>query len=59
MGKGRLKSGHEKLFPCIKKSFKNRPNSMKVYLPSRTCMVLIAEENIKKYDFSKLNINFK
>jgi hypothetical protein len=32
---------------------------MKVYIPSRTCMVLIAEENSKKYDISKLDINFK
>ena len=56
MGKGRLKAGHDNLFPCIKKEFHNRPYNMKVYLPSRTCMVLIAEENIKKYDISKLEL---
>ena len=56
MGKGRLKAGHDNLFPCIKKVFHNRPYNMKVYLPSRTCMVLIAEENIKKYDISKLEL---
>ena len=56
MGKGRLKAGHDNLFPCIKKAFHNRPYNMKVYLPSRTCMVLIAEENIKKYDISKLEL---
>ena len=58
MGKGRLKPGHDNFFPCNKKAFNNRPNNIKVDLPARTCMVLIAEENIKKYDFSKLNINF-
>ena len=56
MGKGRLKAGHDNLFPCIKKVFHNRPYNMKVYLPSRTCMVLIAEENIKNYDISKLEL---
>ena len=56
MGKGRLKSGHDNFFPCFKKSFHNRPYNMKLYLPSRTCMVLIAEENLKKYDISKLNL---
>jgi len=54
MGKGRLKSGHDNLFPCFKKPFNNRPYNMKVYIPSRTCMVLIAEENKKNYDISKL-----
>ena len=59
MGKGRLKYGHENYFPVIKKEFNNRPYNMKVYLPSRTCMVLIAEENVKKYNnIDKLNINF-
>ena len=58
MGKGRLNVWHEKCFHCNKQSFNNRPNNMKIDIPSRTCIVLIAEENIKKYDFSKLNINF-
>ncbi len=57
MGKGRLKYGHENLFPVNKKEFNNRPYNMKVYLPSRTCMVLISEENEKKYDIERLNVN--
>jgi 1,4-alpha-glucan branching enzyme len=59
MGKGRLKYGHENMFVSTKKQFNNRPYNMKVYIPSRTCMVLIAEENSKQYDISKLDINFK
>ena len=47
MGKGRLKSGHEKLFPCIKKPFNNRPYNIKVYIPSRTCMILILKKILK------------
>ena len=58
MGKGRLKHGHNNSFPVSKKTFNNRPYNMKVYIPSRTCMVLIADENIKKYDISKLDVNF-
>ena len=55
MGKGILKYGHENMFPCIKRPFNNRPFSMKIYIPSRTCIVLIAEENIKNYDIFKLD----
>ena len=58
MGKGRLNHGHNNSFPVSKKTFNNRPYNMKVYIPSRTCMVLIADENIKKYDISKLDVNF-
>ena len=57
MGKGRLKSGHTNLFYSNKKAFNNRPYNMKLNMPSRTCIVLIAEENIKKYQISKLDIN--
>ena len=59
MGKGRLKYGHENYFKVEKKEFNNRPCNLKVYLPSRTCMVLIAEENLKKYNIEKLNNNFE
>ena len=59
MGKNRLIHGHENPFPVNKKEFNNRPYNMKVYIPSRTCMVLIAEENIKKYNIEKLNVNFE
>ena len=52
-GKGRLEYGHGHPFPIINEGWNNRPNHFNVYAPSRTCMVLIAEENIKKYDLSK------
>ena len=57
-GKDRLKYSHDHRFPCLYKGWNNRPYSMNVYLPARTCMVLIAEENEKKYnmaDFEKYN----
>ena len=52
-GKGRLEYGHDHFFPIINEGWNNRPNQFNLYIPSRTCMVLIAEENIKKYDLSK------
>ena len=52
-GKERLKYGHEHRFPIIKKSFNKRPYSLSIYIPSRTCMVLIAKENESKYDLTK------
>ena len=52
-GKGRLEYGHDHFFPIIKEGWNNRPNQFNLYIPSRTCMVLIAEENMKKYDLSK------
>ena len=52
-GKGRLEYGHEHFFPIINEGWNNRPNQFNLYIPSRTCMVLIAEENLKKYDLSK------
>ena len=52
-GKGRLEYGHGHFFPIIREGWNNRPNHFNLYIPSRTCMVLIAEENIKKYDLTK------
>ena len=52
-GKGRLEYGHEHFFPIINEGWNNRPNQFNLYIPSRTCMILIAEENLKKYDLSK------
>ena len=52
-GKGRLEYGHSHFFPLIKEGWNNRPYHFKLYVPSRTCMVLMAEENLKKYDLSK------
>ena len=57
-GKDRLQYGHEHRFPILHEKFNNRPYCMNVYIPSRTCMILIAEENEKKYDikeFEKYN----
>ena len=61
-GKERLKYMHDHRFPCLHSAFNNRPYSMNVYIPSRTCMILIAEENEKKYDlneFEKYNSRLK
>ena len=52
-GKRRLEYGHGHFFPIIREGWNNRPNHFNLYVPSRTCMVLIAEENLKKYDLSK------
>lgn len=57
-GKDRLKYGHENYFPIINDKWMNRPNYIQLYIPSRTVIVLIAEENLKKYDFTPL-INAK
>ena len=53
-GKTRLTYGHEHTFPAIHESWMNRPNYIQLYIPSRTCMVLIAEENMSKYDLTKI-----
>jgi len=39
-GKDRLRAGHEKAFPIIKEPWSNRPNHLKIYLPSRTALAL-------------------
>ena len=52
-GKGRLEYGHGNFFPIINQGWNNRPNQFNLYIPSRTCMILIAEENMKKYDLDK------
>ena len=54
LGQERLKQGHNKFINTINKPWNDRPNRIKLYLPSRTCSIFIAEENIKKYDLSKL-----
>lgn len=53
-GKDRLKPGRSKMFPIIKEKWNNRPNHLHLYIPSRTAIVLIAEENINKYNLDKL-----
>ncbi len=49
-GKDRLKGGEGMNFPFIPAGWCNRPHSIKLYIPSRTAIVLVAVENIKKYD---------
>jgi 1,4-alpha-glucan branching enzyme len=52
-GKDRLKYGHEHYFPIIKDNWMNRPNFIQLYIPSRTAIVLIAKENMSKYNLVK------
>ena len=53
-GKSRLVYGHDHKFPSVHESWMNRPNYIQIYIPSRTCIVLVAEENESKYDLTKL-----
>ena len=53
-GKSRLLYGHEHPFPSVHENWMNRPNYIQIYIPSRTCIVLVAEENESKYDLTKL-----
>lgn len=48
-GKGLLSKAYSMNFPIIKEKWMNRPNYIQIYIPCRTAMVLIAEENISKY----------
>jgi 1,4-alpha-glucan branching enzyme len=48
-GKDRLRYGHSHYFPIIKEKWMNRTNYIQLYLPSRTAIVLIAKENLSKY----------
>ena len=54
MGWNRLEWGHTNVYPCIHEPWMNRPNYIKIYIPNRTCMVMVAEENMLKYDLTKL-----
>ena len=53
-GKSRLVYGHDHEFPSVHENWMNRPNYIQIYIPSRTCIVLVAEENESKYDLTKL-----
>ena len=44
-----MKHGEEMVFPYLKEGWCNRPYSIKQYIPSRTAIVMIALENLKKY----------
>jgi hypothetical protein len=39
-------------FPIIRERWQNRNNFIQLYIPSRTAMVLCAEENLAKYGLS-------
>jgi 1,4-alpha-glucan branching enzyme len=53
-GKDRLDYGHKNSFPSIGEPWMNRSNYIQMYLPSRTCIILCAEENIGRYDVGRL-----
>lgn len=39
-------------FPIIRERWQNRGNYIQLYIPTRTAMVLCAEENLGKYGLS-------
>ena len=55
-GKNRLSYGHNNKFPVKNEKWNHRSNYFQMYIPSRTVIVLIAEENVDKYDLTKLQI---
>lgn len=52
-GLDRLKDAKNLSFPIIREPWKGRPNHFHVYLPTRTAIVLCAEENLEKYGIDK------
>jgi 1,4-alpha-glucan branching enzyme len=53
-GKDLLNFGHANKFPIHKEKWMHRSNYIQLYIPSRTGIVLMAEENLGKYDLSLL-----
>jgi 1,4-alpha-glucan branching enzyme len=51
-GKERLKYGRSNFFPFHNQKWNNRNNYIQLYIPSRTAIVMIAEENIEKYNLN-------
>ena len=47
-GYERLNYGHSNSFPIKNEIWNNRPNYIQLYIPSRTAIVLVAEENLRK-----------
>jgi len=45
---GKDRVTYDGFFPIIKEYWCNRPNYIQIYLPSRTAIVLISKENLKK-----------
>jgi 1,4-alpha-glucan branching enzyme len=52
-GKNRLKSGENMNFPYLSAGWNNRPYSIMQYIPSRTALVLMSINNLKKYEAAK------
>ncbi len=48
-GHDRLSKGHSMLFKPKKETWNERPYYIQLYIPSRTAIVLISEENALKY----------
>jgi len=48
-GLDRFKVAKNMYFPIIKEGWKGRPNYFHIYLPTRTAIVMCAEENLEKY----------
>lgn len=44
-----MKKGESMNFPYIKEGWCNRPNHIKLYIPSRTAIVLISSEKLKMH----------
>lgn len=53
-GKDRLKNGEAMKFPYLSEGWCNRPYSIMQYIPSRTAIVLISLDNLKKYEDAKV-----
>lgn len=49
-GHDRLFKGHGQIYKPVKETWHNRSYYVKLYIPSRTAIVLMADENAKKYD---------
>lgn len=52
-GKGRVKYGRNNFFPIQKEKWNNRNNYYQMYIPCRTAIVLIAKENMKRYNLNE------
>ena len=53
-GTNRLDYGHKTPFPSVNQPWMNESHYIQMYLPSRTCIILCAEENIGRYDVGRL-----
>lgn len=49
----RLEDAKKIRFPVMRETWNNRPNYLQIYVPNRCVMILMAEENLSKYDLPK------